>query len=252
MDDPLLKFAQSGPRSIRTVYVRSKSQDDTEYEVTIAEKSGRLTMYCRCLAGSKQQMCHHKRSLLGGDVSALAKGTDIPVLEGVLASPAYRAIQHRFEQYASEVDAIESQLSPLLARKSAVKKRFGAELKPTGSNTAATTLRAKPPKGRHAPVLVEFHAESETLCVQCHCEEGQVGELCHHVVGLLKNDQAKLYDDADAAVLLPFLSSPGYPAIRARLEQYEYEMGALHAETNPFERRRSELNREMAALIRPG
>src|SRR5438132_664867 len=133
MDDPLAQFVRWGAKTEHRLRVRSRTLAEVSYEVIICLYSQALTVHCGCLgAGNKQNMCHHKRSLLRGDPTILASDSFRPILTEVLRSPGFLGIQKVFESNDLSFRESEERLVPLRIDMDAIKKRFAAEIKPSG------------------------------------------------------------------------------------------------------------------------
>jgi hypothetical protein len=249
MDKPLdiFAFAASGPLVKYGLRVRSRSRPEVTYDVRVWEYPWGLTIHCECMgSGSKQNMCHHKRAVLRRDASILADEQFRRVLEAVHESAGFAAIRKRVEANDEQFRENGLSLSPLKERLKLVKRRFAMELAPT-DGAVKRTLWAHDSK--EGSVAVDFHEENGCLRVRCHCAEGQDQLMCHHVADLLTLQTVKLLHPSDAAELHRLLTR--YESAQDTVEQYLAEREPIYEEMRPFQKQETELNRQLAAIIRP-
>lgn len=68
---------------------------------------------------------------------------------------------------------------------------------------------------------VDFSDESGRLTVVCHCQAGQIHQMCKHKLGLLSGDKRLLFDPSESKLLDQVFASPAYPTLKVRLAEYE-------------------------------
>jgi hypothetical protein len=78
----------------------------------------------------------------------------------------------------------------------------------------------------------------------CHCQAGMSQQMCKHKLALLKGDAKMLYDAAEQPLLDQTLSSPAYPAIKARLEAYEAQLADVEREMAKLKEKEKAIKRD--------
>ena len=105
--------------------IRAKSSGGEPYDVDFIVENGRLSVYCKCKAGTFGQFCKHKTELIAGDRSRLFDVSDnakmaelrammarVPEVESLAASIAQSEKLIRREQ--AKVKTLKKQFAALL------------------------------------------------------------------------------------------------------------------------------------------
>lgn len=93
---------------------------------------------------------------------------------------------------------------------------------------------------------VEFSDEMGSLRVFCHCQAGAMQQICKHKIALLKGDLKMLFDPAQEPLLRQVLSSAAFPALKARLEEYEKCIADIEREIAKVKEKEKALKRAFA------
>ena len=106
------------------------------------------------------------------------------------------------------------------------------------------TIHAISSTGGNYPV--EFSDDGQTLRVFCHCQAGQLQQMCKHKTGLLSGDQNLLSDLAEADLLSQVLSSPAYPVLKKRLDEYMKALADIEREMGKLKGREKQIKADFA------
>lgn len=60
------------------------SDRQTQYEIVLAEKSGRLLVTCNCPAGRFGRLCRHRKMILVGDFTAVCDRELVSTIQGLM------------------------------------------------------------------------------------------------------------------------------------------------------------------------
>ena len=99
---------------------------------------------------------------------------------------------------------------------------------------------------------VDFSDETGVLRVFCHCQAGQLQQVCKHKLALIKGDCSMLYDPVEEKQLREVLASAAYPAIKKRLGEYEQEVAAIEREMARLKKREKDLKPALAHELTHG
>lgn len=99
---------------------------------------------------------------------------------------------------------------------------------------------------------VEFSDETGALRVFCHCQAGQMQQMCKHKLALLRGDKKMLYDPSQGEMLDRILASATYLPVKARLGEYELALAAIEREMAGLKVRERNLKAEFAYELAQG
>ncbi|MGA2624588.1 MAG: hypothetical protein ABSF91_12085 [Bacteroidota bacterium] len=99
---------------------------------------------------------------------------------------------------------------------------------------------------------VDFSDDSGSLRVFCHCEAGSYQQMCKHKLALLKGDRMMLYDRDQEKLLTEVLSSPAYPTLKRRLDEYEKQLEGVEREMDKLKEHVKTLKKDLAYELTHG
>jgi uncharacterized Zn finger protein len=91
------------------------------------------------------------------------------------------------------------------------------------------------------PYRMNIDGDDSGIRIFCHCPAGSLTQLCKHKVAIAKGDPTMLADPEQGDTLREMQSSPFYPALKARAENYAAAMSLM-------EKRKAEIQKEEKAL----
>ena len=99
---------------------------------------------------------------------------------------------------------------------------------------------------------VEFLDDNGVLRIFCHCQAGSMQQMCKHKLAFLKGDRTMLYNREQEKLLAEVLSSPTYPALRRRLDEYEEQLTKVEREMRKLKEREKILKTDFAYELTHG
>lgn len=94
------------------VKVKSSSSDSI-YEVKLSNENGLLKFNCDCNARMSKKICHHRRNILEGDVSALIDESDVLKVKNFLDTLEKNKAIRFLKEYDKQIKEIDKEIKKM-------------------------------------------------------------------------------------------------------------------------------------------